>query len=203
MLIPQSVVQQIASSPVLTPVMAAAAPFLRGGGGVAIDMARTKLRLEGLHQYGVVAALLMNAALRLFSATPKQPSASDTKVDAWAKRIFTVCVAMCVCLGSYTSIVFALLGLYSKRALGMGNDADFVEFFTATQGVRDTSFDSFFLMLLCFKGSFLLSIFLNFKDSKSFRWFIAGLVLAADLYGWWNWSAIVRLASKLLLIRDI
>jgi P pilus assembly chaperone PapD len=35
----------------------------RGGAAAALDLGRTKLRLEWLHQYGVMTSLLMNAAL--------------------------------------------------------------------------------------------------------------------------------------------
>lgn len=173
------------------------------GGARALDLGRTKMRLDGLHQYGVVAALLMNAALRLFSSTPKIIQPNERKVDKYAKVAFTVAVALCVALGSYTSVVFALLGLYSKRALGMSKDAAFVEFFEATSSIRELSFDSFFYMLLCFKASFLLSIFLNYKDNPRLRWCVTVIVLAADAYAWWNWSLILKYAANLLLIRDL
>ena len=180
----------------------AAIGILRGGGTAALDLTRIRLRLEGLHQYGLVAALLMNAALRIFSSTPKKIAPNEPRVDRLAKIVFTVSVSLCVVLGSYTSIVFALLGLYCKRALGMGNDAAFLNFFEATTGIRETGFDSFLGMLLCFKLSFLLSLFLTYEGNPKLRWWISSLVLLVDLFAWWNWSRIFLLASNLLLIRD-
>ena len=49
-----------------------------------------------------------------------------------ATVIFTVLSILCILSGVTTSIIFSFLGLYSKTALGMGNDEGFVKFFDAT-----------------------------------------------------------------------
>lgn len=205
----ETVVRSIRPAVSALPVATTASSALlvsRGGGGAGgaalQDLTRTRLRLEGLHQYGVVAALLMNAALRLFSSTPKKLTDADRRVDRVAKVVFTFAVALSTVLGSYTTIVFALLGLYSKRSLGMGHDDEFLRFFAATTGIRETGFDAFLGMLICFKASFLLSLFLNYEGNPRLRWWVSGLVLAVDMYAWWNWSTIFKLADDLLLIRD-
>lgn len=173
----------------------AATSLIARGGATALDLGRTKLRLEGLHQYGVVTALLMNAALRLFSSTPKKLE-NDGSVQDKVKIGFTACVATTVVFSAYTVIVFSLLGLYSKRALGLGMDAGFVEFFQATSFIRESGFTAFVLALVAFKSSFLLSLWLNFEGKM--RWWLSGLVLGVDLIGWVGWSTIMYLANQTL-----
>jgi hypothetical protein len=90
------------------------------------------IRLEGLSSYVVISALLMNAALHVFSATSKKlDSSSSSKIsfgggnaNNTANVNFVVSVIAFVVAGSYATVVFSLLGLYSsKTALGMGLDA--------------------------------------------------------------------------------
>ena len=176
-------------------IVPTATSLISRGGAAALDLGRTKLRLEGLHQYGVVTALLMNASLRLFSMTPKKLD-NDGSLQDKAKVFFTAAVATTVVFSAYTVIVFSLLGLYSKRALGLGEDAAFVEFFQATTMIRESGFNAFILALVSFKSSFVLSLWLNFEGKM--RWWLSGLVLGADLVGWYAWSTIAVLANKIL-----
>lgn len=151
-----------------TVTASAVVPWIaRGGATAALDLGRTKLRLEGLHQYGVVTALLMNASLRLFSSTPTTLDSDDSLQDK-VKIAFSACVAATVVFSAYTVIVFSLLGLYSKRALGLGMDAAFIEFFQATALIRESGFNAFLL------------------------------VLGVDIVGWWAWSTIMYLANQIL-----
>lgn len=185
----------LASPAAIVPTSTSSLILLTRGGAAAFDLARTKLRLEGLHQYGVVTALLMNAALRLFSSTPKQLE-NDGSLQDKAKICFTATVATTVVFSAYTVIVFSLLGLYSKRALGLGHDAAFQQFFHATTFIRESGFHSFLLALMSFKSSFVLSLWLNFKGRM--RWWLSGLVLGVDLVGWYAWSTIMTLANTIL-----
>lgn len=181
-------------------VPAATCLISRGGANAALDLARTKLRLEGLHQYGVVTALLMNAALRLFSSTPKKLSNDDSLQDKM-KMAFVGCVATTVVFSAYTVIVFSLLGLYSKRALGLGMDGAFCEFFQATTWIRESGFNAFLLALVSFKSSFVLALWLNFEGKL--RWWLSGLVLGVDLAGWAAWWTIMQLANQILFSKSI
>ena len=196
LLSPASGVAAAPSSAVIPAAATSLLMIVRGGtANTAFVLGRTKLRLEGLHQYGVVTALLMNAALRLFSSTPKKLNNDDSFEDK-VKMFFTAFVATTVVFSAYTVIVFSLLGLYSKRALGLGQDAAFVEFFQATSVIRESGFTSFLLALLAFKSSFVLSLWLNFEGKM--RWWLSGIVLGVDLAGWWAWSTIMTLANKIL-----
>ena len=159
------------------------------------DLTRVRIRLEGLHSYEVVTALFMNAALRLFSSTPKTLKAGE-KSENIAKILFTIAIGCSVIAGAYTTVVFTLLGLYSKSAIGLGKDLAFVEFFDATARTRKSAFDGFILTLLSFELSFVLSLFLNYKGVL--RWCASGTAALAVLASWWSWNHIMGIAGRLL-----
>lgn len=159
------------------------------------NLDRVKIRLEGLTAYGVVTALLMNAALGLFASTPKELE-EGKRVENVAKVIFCFSTALSVVAAAHTTVVFSLLGLYAKTALGMGLDAKFVDFHHATFGIRKMAFDAFILSLVTFETSFVTSIFIRYKGQlrKAATWFAAVLVA----FSFWHWSIIMAVASKLM-----
>ena len=169
---------------------------LRGGQGEPLfDLTRVRIRLEGLHSYEVVTALFMNAALRLFSSTPKTLKAGE-KSENIAKILFTIAIGCSVIAGAYTTVVFTLLGLYSKSAIGLGKDLAFVAFFDATASIRRSAFVGFILTLISFELSFVLSLFLNYEGRM--RWYASGIAAVAALTSWWSWNHIMGIAGQLL-----
>jgi len=160
-----------------------------------IDLTRTRIRLEGLQSYAIVTTLLMNAALRIFSCTPKTLKTKET-VDNIAKIIFAFNILVTVITGSYTTITFTLLGVYSKTALGLGRDDKFLEFFERTAYNRKSAFQSFFASIITFQCSFILSLFLNYENR--FRWVISSFAIALSFLFWWKWSSIVYTAGHVL-----
>jgi hypothetical protein len=181
---------------VLPPLLPSAAAALSlVGGGSALDLGRVKLRLDGLHTYGVITSLLMNASLRLFSSTPKRFE-EKAHVSNTIKAIFSVMVATSVLSGSYTTIVFSLLGLYSKRALGRGMDVEFVRFFEESRSIRELAYDTFLVSLVSFQISFVLSLFLNHDEGMNWKLALFGGIMA--LACWWKWSTVMILAKTIL-----
>jgi hypothetical protein len=177
-------------------VEAASSLAFRGGGGSDIlDLGRTKLRFEAMNSYSVVLSLMLNASLRLFSATPKK-LANDGSIDDKAKLAFVSSVLTTVVTSAYAIIVFFLLTVYSKRALGLGYDAAFLEFAEKSESIRESAFGAFLVSLLAFKSSFLLTLFLNYEGKT--RWWISGIVLAVDLVGWFVWSRLAVMARQIL-----
>jgi predicted PurR-regulated permease PerM len=85
----------------------------------------------------------MNASLRLYSSTRIRFEERD-RLQNIVKVLFSIMVTVSVISGSYTTIVFSLLGLYTKRALGRGLDKQVVEFFHETTSVREISYDILF-----------------------------------------------------------
>eukprot|EP00977_Amphora_coffeiformis_P002895 scaffold546_cov163-Amphora_coffeaeformis.AAC.10 len=166
-----------------------------GGSNAAMDIGRFKLRLEGIHTYAVITTLLMNASLRLFSATPKRFQAGEHSRNM-VKIMFSVMVSISILMGSYTTIVFSLLELYAKRALGRSLDAQVWDFFQKTQPIRESAYDTWILSLVSFQISFVLSLFLN--HDKGFDWKIALFGGLAALLCWWKWSTVMTLAAVVL-----
>eukprot|EP00521_Asterionellopsis_glacialis_P018520 CAMPEP_0195293864 /NCGR_PEP_ID=MMETSP0707-20130614/13559_1 /TAXON_ID=33640 /ORGANISM="Asterionellopsis glacialis, Strain CCMP134" /LENGTH=216 /DNA_ID=CAMNT_0040354675 /DNA_START=87 /DNA_END=734 /DNA_ORIENTATION=- len=168
----------------------------RGGASAAsqstgFDLTRTGIRLEGLSSYGVISALLMNASLRVFSMTPRQitkgtsQNKNQHKVERYAEIMFLSFVALSILTGFYTTVVFTLLGLYSKTALGMGKDDAFVKFFIQTEAIRSLAFQSFIISLTSFTASFCLSLFLQYEGKL--RWCASGSSAVLVAYGFLHW----------------
>jgi len=194
-------VTRFASNPAnkLTPLStfaASAAPGLIRGGGEILDLTRARVGLESLDSYSVITTLLLNVSLSLFLSTPKKLDDNRPSYENWAKIIFAIAVSMSVVFGGYSVLVFSLIGLYAKRALGFGKDEAFLQFIAATQGTRVGGFNSFLASLLLLKTSFILSVFINYEGKL--RWWLAGLIIALDLIGWWKWSTIYVAARELV-----
>ena len=186
---------------------------LQGGESLAssaFDLYRTRIRLEGLSAYGLLAILLMNSALALYTSVPKtiqtqaggkdadsnSPQNKEIRMENRATVIFTVLSILCILSGVTTSIIFSFLGLYSKTALGMGNDEGFVKFFDATQSVRTFGFNSMITSLICLKGSFAMSVFLYFKGKT--RYALSAFAFLLSIISWLAWSPIITPASSIL-----
>lgn len=165
-------------------------------GGDVLDLKRVGIRLEALNSYGVITALLMNAALRIYSSTPKTLRRENDIVEKIARVLFLVSVCVSVLAGSYTTIVFSLLGLYSKSAIGLGMDDAFVEFFKQTYGIRQLAFSSFILSLISFEASFVLSLFLCYDGPLKWCATLASAVAAG--ISWNHWRGIMDIAGKFL-----
>jgi hypothetical protein len=176
---------------------AVSALAVRGGEAAlqGFDLGRTQIRLQSISSYGVIAALLLNAALRLYSSTPKKLEKGQT-IENYAKIVFALSVGLSTICGTYTTVVFSLLGLYSKSALGLGKDAAFLAFFDATTHIRQRAFNSFIIALLSFEVCFISSLFLNY-DGKV-RWWATGFASVGAIVSWLQWQNIMSIAGNLL-----
>lgn len=131
---------------------------------MAAEVARTRIRLEGYSSYSVVAALVLNAALRLLTSTDLDlnklaPIGKIAPSDRLLQCLFLASISVCVLGGSYVCLVFALCATYAKTALGYGLDAQCMAFLAATSRFRVSAFYSFVAMLAAFIVTFPLSIF--------------------------------------------
>jgi hypothetical protein len=160
--------------------------LLRGGQATTVDLARTSIRLESLNSYAIIAALLLNATLKLYTMTPKQTDSSHHKLENIARLIFVLSAGLSMICGAYTTVVFSLLGLYSKTALGLGRDQVFLQFFAATAQVRQQGFNSFLTALLSFEVCFVASLLLNY-DAK-IRWWLLSLSSIVAILSWSHWQ---------------
>mmetsp|Transcript_20269 Transcript_20269/g.49704 ORF Transcript_20269/g.49704 Transcript_20269/m.49704 type:complete len:244 (+) Transcript_20269:132-863(+) len=146
------------------PDFVSAASFLRGGAAtkVALDMAKESQHLAVLSSYAVLTVLILNAALRLYTSTKFQRNPSD-KNDWVLPNLFSFCAGTCVIAGSFTGIMFHLLGIYHKSALGMGNHAAYLAFKEATAGLLQLGFRTFLTCL----GSFVATFLISFKNKAN------------------------------------
>jgi hypothetical protein len=189
------------------PALHMAAPALllqnlaRGGAAQGIiDMDRTKIRLDGLASYSVIAALLLNNCRHMFSSTNKRNDEAAPKTLKIFKTAFTALAIISIVSGMYTTVVFSLLGLYSKTALGMGKDSSYFEFFAATERYRKLAFDAFLLSLVSFEVAFIASVFidLNQGSNRSSQWWATALAAACVAFSLWDWGSIIGIARRLL-----
>ena len=155
-----------------------------------LDASRVRLRLEGLQSYSTISALLMNASLRLFSATiqPEYPSSSKSSENSkthlhYMYNVFLAADILSVLLGAYTTIVFTMVSLYSKQALGRGLDIEFMNFYHATQVLRESGFATFVGSLMSFQLAFVGTLYCNLKGRKRYVFVTMAATIAATT-GW-------------------
>jgi hypothetical protein len=202
-------------------LVAAALPstvaFLRGGGGAAassplLDLSREGYYLQSMSTYAVVTALVMNSALRLFTSTKfpsnKTTSTGDSSMISMmnsvkiASSLFKLLETLCIVSGVFTAIMFQLLGIYSKSALGMMNDKGYLAFKAATAVYRKWGFRCFLISLGSFVGVFLLSLYNKTicDNDGADRWdkaiFAASLLLA--VLGAYHIKAVLNLATHFI-----
>jgi hypothetical protein len=117
-------------------------------------------------------------------------------MDQMAQIMFVITVITSVLSGSYTTIVFSLLGLYSKSAIGLGRDEAFVSFFQQTHHLRQYAFSSFILSLISFEASFVLSLFLSYDGP--IKWFASIVSAIVAIVSWNHWKIIMDIAGKFI-----
>mmetsp|Transcript_20239 Transcript_20239/g.29615 ORF Transcript_20239/g.29615 Transcript_20239/m.29615 type:complete len:235 (-) Transcript_20239:571-1275(-) len=129
---------------------------------MAFNISREGYNIQVLATYGTITALVMNACLRLYSST-KFPKNTNTNKQGTKNLeiLFFAVTALCIISGTFTAVLFNILGIYSKSALGMQNDNGFLAFMAATKVYRIWGFRAFLTTLSSFVGSFLLSLYSN------------------------------------------
>jgi hypothetical protein len=204
----QPILQHAAVSTRTTTASSTALATLRGGhsnspspsvgGEPVLEISRIGLRLDGLNSYAVISTLLMNACLGLYSSTRTQLKdiSHDTVSQKVAKVMFMFSTVISIFSSSYTTVVFTLLGLYSKTALGSSQDGPFLEFFAQTAIFRQLAFTAFCISLVSFQICFLLSLFLT--NEGFVHWYVTGLASVLSMFCFWQWGTIINLAGRLL-----
>ncbi|KAL3903833.1 MAG: hypothetical protein SGARI_005203, partial [Bacillariaceae sp.] len=96
----------------------------------------------------------MNSALRLWTSTK-----FSKEMHPFVCNSFTISTAICVISGAFTAILFQLLGIYSKSALGMSNDQGYAAFKMATAIYRKWGFRMFLTELISFVYTFMVSLY--------------------------------------------
>jgi len=129
---------------------------IRGGAATTavVNFPRESLTLQGMATYGTITALIMNASLRLWTSTSF--SNDQNKI---VPNVFNIANAICMLSGVFTAILFQLLTIYSKSALGMGNDVGYMAFKEATKTFRIFGFHCFLTEMMSFLVCFMMHLY--------------------------------------------
>jgi hypothetical protein len=124
------------------------------------------------------------------------------RIRNWSVDAFYLCTVVSILSGSYTTVVFGLLSILSKTALGRGLDASFIDFWAESAGIRNSGLESFLMALVSFEVAFLLSLMTKFsaKNPRKRRRqnMLVGIGTVILLISMRRWIKLLYLASKLL-----
>jgi hypothetical protein len=186
---------------VLSPIAATAASMLRGGAKeIALNLGHEGLKMQSMATYSTITALIMNASLRLYTSQK-----FNIQLDAdgkrprriqWLESIFTASTILCIVCGVFTAVLFNILGIYSKEALGMGNESGYLAFRDATAVFRKWGFRAFMLTAVSFVTSFLTSVVekTSNEDFTGQVILVASIILA--MVGVFHIHTVLTLATK-------
>ena len=183
---------------------------LRGG---ELDMTRLRVRLESIQSYAVIASLTMNIGERMLANTAPQFDADGAFGGASAfhrqnlKMLYTVLLTLSFLSGMYATVVFALVGVYAKAALGHDLDDVCVTFLKATHHQRQNAYRCFLVSIITVTLAYPLAMMVRTKPREELRglpWvrgprvglFWATLALA--IYSMHEWLSINQVAWALI-----
>ena len=124
--------------------------LVRGGGDDASpipNMERTLIHIDAVNTYPVIAAFLMSIVIDVGFETPKEIKAfprdcskrmkAEVLVHNFVTIAYSILSTLTLMAFTYSIIVFTIIIIYSKNALGEGHDDAFLAFFTATSTHRE------------------------------------------------------------------
>lgn len=99
---------------------------------------RLSLRLDGMDDWGLLAALVTGFAMQLMSSVSAPDFAGS---DLWVPPVLFVVFGMVATVSAfYAMMVFGLCNLYGRTALGLQKDDGYLRFITATAAYRENAF---------------------------------------------------------------
>lgn len=113
------------------------------------SMERNTVRLDGIEVYAVVSALTVAssiACLDSYGDTTK----SDTIMDKLLDICFVISNSLGILSALHATLVFSLVTMYGRTAVGLGRDIAFSSFFQATGVQRYRGFQTFLWSLYAF-----------------------------------------------------
>ena len=113
------------------------------------SMERNTVRLDGIEVYAVVSALTVAssiACLDTYGASAK----SDTYMDKLLDICFTISNSIGILSGLHATLIFSLVTMYGRTAVGLGRDLAFSSFFGKTGIQRYRGFQTFLWSLYTF-----------------------------------------------------
>lgn len=160
---------------------------------------RVKVRLEGLGTYAMISALLIGGMLGLFFNTPKTVVEGQI-LDNAVIALFYASSTLSLLSSLYVTLVFSLVGLYSKTALGLGKDAQYLKFIDATRRQRNYAYDAFLLSIASFQSSFVMTLFLLLPGPA--RWVAAAATAVLLAFSFRSVQSVLNAAASLIFAED-
>lgn len=97
-------------------------------------------------------------------------AAITTHIENAITCIYALINTLSITLSAYSVVVFTLVFIYSKTAIGMDLDQSFVKFFAATSQFRNWAFYSFHFSTIGFSFSLALSKILRERGKGVLGW---------------------------------
>jgi hypothetical protein len=117
-------------------------------------LARTTVRLDGLEVYAVVSALTCATLYQCFESFNGDDWGmlfnERRFIELFADAIFLLSSATGILAGLHSTLVFSLMTMYGRTAIGMGQDEAFITFFKKTGSQRFRGFQTFLWSLYAF-----------------------------------------------------
>lgn len=132
----------------------------------AIDLERTCVRMDGLEVYAVVSALTVATSLSVAEAYRHDSDArgwvdmyqDGQHVELLCRSIFLMCSAASALLGLHATLVFSLITMYGRTAVGVDNMPAFRAFYDGTAGQRFRGFRAFLFSIYAFLAQIVLVV---------------------------------------------
>ena len=177
---------------------------LRGGAleTVVWDVSRETMKLQAMTTYPTITALVMNASLRLYTSQKFEWGVdADGNRPKGVKRlesVFTASTILCIVSGMFTAVLFSVLGIYSREALGLGNESGYVAFAAATAIHRKWGFRAFLTTCLSFVASFVISIVEKTSNEDRLGQYILIVSIFLLAIGVFQLQSVLALATKFI-----
>ena len=121
--------------------------------------------------------------------------------------VYTVLLTLSFLSGMYATVVFALVGVYAKAALGRDMDETCLKFLEATHHQRQNAYRCFLVSIITVTLAYPLAMMVRTKPREELRglpWVRGARVglfwatLALALFSMHEWLSINRIASLLI-----
>lgn len=133
-----------------------------------LDFDRAALRVEAFGAYAIIAALVMSTAvgvLNEYDADANSFKGGRKSVTYWLAVIGAISLGVSVLSGAMTTLIFALIELYLKTALGMGKDAAYLAYLSKTGPHRRAAFSTFLGCIVTFSVGFIIDLSLRLRSN--------------------------------------
>jgi len=152
------------------------------------ELDRACVRLDGIEVYAIVSALTCATAINCFDNYEPTPLAVIVKERAvftlLAEMFYYLSGALGMMTGLHATLIFSLVTMYGRTALGIDRDDAFNDFFANTGPARFNGFWSFKLSLYCFMTqlSFLIGRKFFFEPLRPLVLLATGYLSYTNLY---------------------